>query len=70
MEMRDINRMTSGDSAFANQAAAQEIVQAEKMAALDNLANASIQKNNTIDKLVAANQQQAKNFANLTEAIA
>jgi hypothetical protein len=29
-EMRDINRMTSGDSAFANQAAAQEIVQAEK----------------------------------------
>jgi hypothetical protein len=28
--MPDINRMTSGDSAFANQAAAQEIVQAEK----------------------------------------
>jgi hypothetical protein len=60
--MRNINRMTFGDSAFVNQAPAQEIVQAEKMAALfDNLANASIQKNDTIDKLVAMNQQQAKN---------
>jgi hypothetical protein len=70
-EMRDINRMTSGDSAFANQAAAQEIVQAEKMAALlDNLVNATIQKNNTIDKLVATNQKQTKIIADLTEAIA
>ncbi len=70
-ETRDINRMTSGNSAFANQAAAQEIVQAEKMAALlDNLANESIQKNNTIDKLVVTNQQQAKIIANLTAAIA
>jgi hypothetical protein len=70
-EMCNINRMTSDDSAFANQAAAQDIVQAEKMAALlDNLANASIQKNDTIDKLVAMNQQQAKIIADLTEAIA
>ncbi len=38
-------------------------------AALDNLANASIQKNDTIDKLVTNNQQQAKNIAHLTEAI-
>jgi hypothetical protein len=70
-EMQDINCMTSGNLAFANQAAAQEIVQAEKMAAsLDNLVNTSIQKNNKIDKLVATNQQQAKIIANLTEAIA
>ncbi len=70
-EMRDINRMTSGDSAFANQAAAQEIVQVDKKAAsLDNLANASIQKKDTIDKLVATNQQEAKVIANLNEAIA
>jgi hypothetical protein len=69
--MHNINRMTSGSLAFANQAAAQEIVQAEKMAALlDNLANASIQKNDTIDKLVTTNQQQAKIIANFTEAIA
>jgi hypothetical protein len=63
--------MTFGNLAFANQAAAQEIIQAEKMAALlDNLANASIQKNDTIDNLVATNQQQAKIIADLTEAIA
>jgi hypothetical protein len=71
VEMRYINRTTSGNSTFANQAAAQEIVQAEKMAALlENLANASIQKNDTIDKLVATNQQQSKIITNLTEAIA
>jgi hypothetical protein len=59
--MRDINRMTSGNLAFANQAAAQEIIRAEKMAAsLDNLANVSIQKNDTVDKLIKMNQQQAK----------
>ncbi len=68
--MRNINRMTSGDSVFANQAAALEIVQAEKMAAsLDNLTKASIKKNNTIDKLVGTNQKQAKIIANLAEAI-
>jgi hypothetical protein len=37
---------------------------------LNNLANASIQKNDTIDKLVATKQQQAKIIADLTEAIA
>ncbi len=69
--MHNINCMTSGCLAFANQAVAQELVQAEKIAALlDNLANTSIQKNNTIDKLVATNQQQAKIISNLTEAIA
>jgi hypothetical protein len=69
--MCNITRMTSGNPAFANQVAAQEIVQAEKMTALlDNLVNASIQKNDMIDKLVATNQQQAKITANLTEAIA
>ncbi len=69
-EMRNINHMPFGNLAFANQAAAQEIIQAEKMAvSLDNLANASIQKNDTIDKLVATNQQQATMIANLTEAI-
>jgi hypothetical protein len=69
--MRGINRMTSGNSAFANQAAAQEIVQAGKMAALlDNSTSAPIQKNDTIDKLAATNQQQAKIITNPAEAIA
>jgi hypothetical protein len=68
--MCDINHMTSSNLAIANQAAAQEIVQAEKMAALlDNLANASIQKKYMIDKLVAMHQQQAKIIADLTQAI-
>jgi cell fate (sporulation/competence/biofilm development) regulator YlbF (YheA/YmcA/DUF963 family) len=40
------------------------------MAAFDNLANASIQKNNTIDKLVETNQQLAKIITNLTAVIA
>ncbi len=71
VEMQGINCMTSADSAFTNQVAALEIVQAEKMTALlDNLANASIQKNDTIDKLVTTKQQQAKIIADLTEAIA
>jgi hypothetical protein len=39
-------------------------------ASQDNLANAFIQKNNMINKLVATNQQQAKIIANLTETIA
>ncbi len=69
--MHDINRMTSSNLDFSNQAAAQKIVQAEKMAALmDNLANTSIQKNDMIDKLVTTNQQQAKIITNLTETIA
>ncbi len=37
---------------------------------LDNLANASIQKNNTIDKLVETNQQLIEIITNLTAAIA
>jgi hypothetical protein len=39
-------------------------------ALLDNFANASIQKNGMIDKLVVTNQQQVKIIAGLTEAIA
>ena len=47
-EMRDISRMTTGDTIFgANQAA--EMEQAQQMAtSLDNLANVFIQKNTTI----------------------
>ena len=54
-EMRNISRMTTGDSTFgANQAT--EIEQAQQLAtSLDNLASASIQKNATINNLVATN---------------
>jgi hypothetical protein len=59
-KMRDISRITTGDTTFgANQAA--EIEQAQQMAtSLDNLANASIQKNATIDNLVATNAAFSK----------
>ncbi len=40
----------------------------ENAASLDSLANASMQMNNKIDKLVMTNQQQAKIIADLTEA--
>ena len=59
-KMRDISRMTTGKTTFgANQAV--EIEQAQQMAtSLDNLANASIQKNATIDNLVATNAALSK----------
>jgi hypothetical protein len=62
-KMRDINHMTAGETAFgANQAT--ELKQAQQMASsFDNLANATIQKNTTIENLVATN-------ATLTKAIA
>jgi hypothetical protein len=62
-KMHDINCMTAGDTAFgANQTA--EPDQAQQMASsLNNLANTTIQKNTTIENLVATN-------ATLTKAIA
>ena len=54
-EMHDISRMTTGKITFgANQAV--EMEQAQQMAtSLDNLANASIQKNTTVNNCVATN---------------
>jgi hypothetical protein len=69
-EMRDISRMTTGDTTFgANQAA--EIEQAHQMAtSLDNLANASIQKNATIDNLVATNAALSKAIQDIQRTLA
>ena len=69
-EMRDISRMTTGDTTFgANQAA--EIEQAQQMAtSLDNLANASIQKNATIDNLVATNAAFSKAIQDIQRTLA
>jgi hypothetical protein len=59
-KMRDINPMMVGDTAFGtNQAAKTE--QAQQMASsLDNLVNATIQKNTTIKNLVATNAMLTK----------
>jgi hypothetical protein len=69
-EMRDISRMTTGDTTFgANQAA--EIEQAQQMAtSLDNLANASIQKNTTIENLVATNAALTKSIQDIQRTLA
>jgi len=69
-EMRDISRMTTGKTTFgANQAV--EIEQAQQMAtSLDNLANASIQKNATIDNLVATNASFSKAIQDIQRTLA
>ena len=69
-KLHDIHCMTSTEGAFANQIVA-EAEQAEMMArSLDNLANAVIQKNDTVEKLVSANECLAKALADANAAIA
>jgi hypothetical protein len=64
-KIHNINRMTARDTVFgANQAA--ELEQVQQMASsLDNLANATIQKNTTIENLMATNTMLAKAIANI-----
>jgi hypothetical protein len=69
-ETRDIHQMTANNGAFANQVAA-KAEQATMMARLlDNLANAALQKNDTVEKLVTANEKLVKALANANAAIA
>ena len=69
-EMRDISRMTTGDSTFgANQAAEMEQVQ-QMATSLDNLANASIQKNTTIENLVATNAALTRSIQDIQRTLA
>jgi hypothetical protein len=61
--------MIANNSTFANQAAT-DAKQATMMAeSLDNLANATIQKNDTVEKLVTSNKKLAKVLANANAAI-
>jgi hypothetical protein len=71
-ETRNISHMITNNSAFVNQnQAATEAEQAAMMAkSLDNLASAAIQKNDTVEKLVTANEKLAKALANANTAIA
>jgi hypothetical protein len=63
-ETMDIHRMMASNGALDNQVAA-EAEQAAMMACLlDNLANAALQKNDTVEKLVTANEKLAKVLAN------
>jgi hypothetical protein len=69
-KMHDINRMTARETSFgANQAT--KLEQAQYMSSsLNNLANASIQKNTTINNLVAANATLIKAIADIQLSIA
>jgi hypothetical protein len=69
-KMCELNQMMAGDTAFgANQAA--ELKQAQQMASsLNNLVNATIQKNTTIKNLVAINATLTKDIANIQLSIA
>jgi hypothetical protein len=68
-ETRNINRMIANDSAFANQAATNTEQAAMMAKSLDNLANAAIQKNDTMEKLVTANAKLAKALTDANAAI-
>jgi hypothetical protein len=62
--------MIANNSTFANQAAT-NAEQANMMAkSLDNLANATIQKNEAVEKLITANKKLTKVLANANAAIA
>ncbi len=61
--------MIANNSAFANQAATNAKQAAMMAKSLDNLANATIQKNVTVEKLVTANEKLAKALANANTAI-
>jgi hypothetical protein len=69
-ETRDIHWMTANDGAFANQVAAKAEQAAMMARLLDNLTNATLQKNNTVEKLMTANEKLAKALANANAAIA
>ncbi len=54
--------MIANTSIFANQAATDAEQAAMMATSLDNLANVAIQKNNTIEKLITANQKRQKRY--------
>jgi hypothetical protein len=69
-EMRDINCMTAGESPFRANAAKEEVHAHQVATSLDNLANASIQKNSTINSLMALKAQLTRAFENMQAAMA
>ena len=69
-KMRNINQMTASDTAFGL-IQATKLKQVQQMASyLNNLANATIQKNITIKNLVATNATLAKAITDIQLSIA
>ena len=69
-EARDISRLTSSDTTFGANAAVTDNISQQMVDSLDNLANAAVARNTTVESLVATNQQQARTISDLTAAIA
>jgi hypothetical protein len=69
-KMRNINCMTAGESALGGNAAEEEEQARQIASSLDNLANASIQKNLTTDSLIATNAQLTQALADMQIVIA
>jgi hypothetical protein len=67
--MRDINRMMARKSAFWTNALERKQQVQQITASLDNLANALIQKNATINNLVASNAQLARALQDMQAAM-
>jgi hypothetical protein len=63
--MQDINHMMVGESAFGANAMEEEEQARQIASSLDNLANTSIQKNLTINSLVAKNAQLTQALADI-----
>ena len=69
-ENRDIRRLTGGTFRHQAHAAIDDDLSEKMVLSLDNLANAAVQKNDTVEKLVTSNNQLASSNAALTEHIA
>jgi hypothetical protein len=68
-KMRDINCMTAGKSVFGANAMEEEQQARQITTLLDELANALIQKNGTINNLVASNAQLTKALLDMQAAV-
>eukprot|EP00804_Cyclotella_cryptica_P023861 CCRYP_018685-RA/>CCRYP_018685-RA protein AED:0.12 eAED:-0.15 QI:0/-1/0/1/-1/0/1/0/255 len=67
-ENRDIQRITGGGGGFAGNAMEDDIAN-QLVTGLDNLANAAVQKNETVKKLITMNQQQDQVIVSLTKSL-
>jgi hypothetical protein len=68
-EMLNINRMTVGEAAFSANAAEEEHQARQITESLNNIANASIHKNATINNLIASNPQFVQALQEMQAAI-
>ena len=66
-ENHDIQKITGGGGGFAGNTMEGDLAN-QLVAGLDNLANAAVQKNETVERLITMNMQKDKVIASLTKA--